>query len=88
MIQKLTCHADYVNGETVVGKWMLAFLTKREREILREAIHRPGVYRFDEIAEVAVGIVTGANKFFLVPNSVVKQYRCPEKFFLNNQGSR
>ncbi|MCK6625959.1 MAG: SAM-dependent methyltransferase [Anaerolineae bacterium] len=68
------CHADYANGETVAGKWMLAFLTKREREILREAIHRPGVYRFNEIAEVAVGIVTGANKFFLVPNNVVQQY--------------
>jgi adenine-specific DNA-methyltransferase len=68
------CHADYANGETVAGKWMLAFLTKREREILREVAHYPGIYRFDEIADVAVGIVTGANKFFLVPNNVVEYY--------------
>ncbi|GIK43260.1 MAG: DNA methyltransferase [Chloroflexota bacterium] len=68
------CQADYANGETVAGKWMLAFLSKREREILREATHYPDVYRFDKIADVAVGIVTGANKFFLVPNNIVKQY--------------
>lgn len=64
----------YANGETVAGKWMPALLTESEREVLQEAIHYPGVYRFNEIAEVAVGIVTGANKFFLVPDATVHRY--------------
>lgn len=68
------CQADYANGETIAGKWMMSFLTQREREILREVAHCSNVYRFAEIAEVAVGIVTGANKFFLVPNDVVAKH--------------
>ena len=66
--------AKYTNGETVKGKWMLALLTSAEREILSKAKANSDVYRFDDIADVAVGIVTGANDFFLVPDSIVKQY--------------
>ncbi len=66
--------AKYTNGETVKGKWMLALLTEAEREILIKAKANPDVYRFDDIAEVAVGIVTGANKFFLVPDETVERY--------------
>ena len=66
--------AKYTNGETVKGKWMLALLTSTERNVLIKAKEISGVYRFDDIAEVAVGIVTGANKFFLVTDDVVKQY--------------
>jgi adenine-specific DNA-methyltransferase len=66
--------ATYTNGDTVKGKWMLALLTKSEREVLSKAKNHPGIYRFNDIAEVAVGIVTGANKFFLVPDSIVNQY--------------
>ncbi len=66
--------AKYTNGETVKGKWMLALLSSAEREVLKKAKENSGVYYFDNIAEVAVGIVTGANKFFLVPDEIVKQY--------------
>jgi adenine-specific DNA-methyltransferase len=66
--------AKYTNGETVKGKWMLALLTSAEREVLSKAKANSGVYYFDDIAEVAVGIVTGANKFFLVPDEIIKQY--------------
>lgn len=66
--------AKYTNGETVKGKWMLALLTSDERDVLRRAKANSGVHYFDEIAEVAVGIVTGANKFFLVSDEIVKQY--------------
>jgi adenine-specific DNA-methyltransferase len=66
--------AKYTNGETVKGKWMLALLTSAERDALKKAKANSGVYLFDDILEVAVGIVTGANKFFLVPDEVVKQY--------------
>lgn len=66
--------AKYTNGETVKGKWMLALLTSAEREILKKARSNSGVYLFDDIADVAVGIVTGANKFFLVPDEIIEQY--------------
>ncbi|KAF0108695.1 MAG: putative modification methylase [Anaerolineaceae bacterium] len=66
--------AKYTNGETVKGKWMLALLTSAEREVLSKAKANSGVYHFDAVADVAVGIVTGANNFFLVPDSIVKQY--------------
>jgi adenine-specific DNA methylase len=66
--------AKYTNGETVKGKWMLALLTSAEREVLSKAKANSGVYCFDDIADVAVGIVTGANDFFLVPDAIVKQY--------------
>jgi adenine-specific DNA methylase len=35
---------------------------------------RPEVHRFGKIADVDVGIVTGANKFFLVDDETVKRY--------------
>jgi adenine-specific DNA-methyltransferase len=66
--------AKYTNGETVKGKWMLALLTSAERDVLKKARANSGVYLFDDIADVAVGIVTGANKFFLVPDEIIKQY--------------
>jgi len=67
-------NSNFVNGKVLVGKWMRALLTKHEREILEDVSERPEVYRFAQIAEVDVGIVTGANNFFLVPDDIVKEY--------------
>jgi adenine-specific DNA methylase len=65
--------AEYVSGDTITGKWMPALLTTRERTILKNALNLPFIHRFREIASVDVGIVTGANKFFLVPDRVVHE---------------
>lgn len=70
--------ANYTNGETVQGKWMTAFLNKGEYDLLQEARRNSKIYTFDDVADVAVGIVTGANKYFLVPDKVVKQYKLSE----------
>ncbi|MCI0691212.1 N-6 DNA methylase [candidate division KSB1 bacterium] len=69
---------EYLNGETIEGKWLQALLSKKERELLSSIKHRKDVFRFDSLAEVDVGIVTGANNFFLVSDEVV------EKFGLQN----
>lgn len=69
--------AEYINGETIEGKWLTALLDKTERALLSDLRHRKNVSRFDSLADVDVGIVTGANKFFLVSDEVV------EKFGLN-----
>jgi len=67
-------HSPYIPGREMNGKWMLALLTKTERELLAGLESHQRVRRFGEIASVDVGIVTGANKFFLVPDSVVEEY--------------
>jgi adenine-specific DNA-methyltransferase len=63
-----------INGKTVEGKWTRALLTDKERSMLDSLLDHPEVHRFDEVAEVDVGIVTGANKFFLVTDEVVDRY--------------
>lgn len=64
-----------MNGRTVEGKWTRALLTSGERRLLDGLQERPDVHRFDEIAHVDVGIVTGANKFFLVPDETVERFK-------------
>lgn len=63
-----------MNGKTVVGKWTRALLTPGELGLLDTLCERPDVHRFDQIAEVDVGIVTGANKFFLVSDETVERF--------------
>jgi adenine-specific DNA methylase len=66
--------ADGVAMETGPGKWMLALLSANERRLIRGLDALPTVARFDDLANVQVGIVTGANKFFLVDDEVVQAY--------------
>ena len=67
-----------MNGKTVEGKWTRALLTASERRLLDQLCERPDVHRFDQIAEVDVGIITGANKFFLVPDETVERFGLQE----------
>lgn len=66
--------ASYTNGEVVKGKWMSALLTQKERDLLKAVYSHRDVHKFTDVAKVDVGIVTGANKFFLVPDEVVSEY--------------
>jgi adenine-specific DNA-methyltransferase len=66
--------ATRINGKTVEGKWTRALLTSTERSLVDSLTEHKQVYRFDDIAEVDVGIVTGANKFFLVHDETVSKY--------------
>ena len=56
------------------GKWMLTLLSRKEQKLIQRLERNDRIRRFTEIATVDVGIVTGANKFFLVPDAVVEQY--------------
>lgn len=64
--------ACFINGKTVAGKWTRALLTKKELELLDALVEQESVFRFSEIASVDVGLVTGANDFFLVGDDTVK----------------
>lgn len=63
-----------INGKTVEGKWTRALLDIETRSLFDELAEHNEVHRFDDIAQVDVGIVTGANKFFLVPDDIVERY--------------
>lgn len=64
-----------INGKTVQGKWTRALLDLETRSLFDELAMHDAVHRFEDIAQVDVGIVTGANKFFLVTNDVVREYK-------------
>jgi adenine-specific DNA methylase len=64
-----------INGKTVQGKWTRALLDVETRSLIDEIANHEEVHRFSDIAKVDVGIVTGANKFFLVADEVVKHHR-------------
>lgn len=63
-----------INGETVSGKWTKALLEHDELALVNRIKNHPNVYKFTDLADVDVGIVTGANKFFLVERSVVDEF--------------
>ncbi|MCL1886725.1 MAG: N-6 DNA methylase [Betaproteobacteria bacterium] len=64
-----------INGKTVQGKWTRALLDQETLALFDELAQHEAVHQFKDIAEVYVGIVTGANKFFLVPDEVVENYK-------------
>lgn len=63
-----------INGKTVAGKWTRALLDSETRQLLDELDTHPDIHRFNAVADVDVGIVTGANKFFLVTDDVVAKH--------------
>ena len=63
-----------INGKTVEGKWTSALLEPQTRSILGGLTELESIRRFDEVAQVDVGIVTGANKFFLVEDATVQKF--------------
>jgi adenine-specific DNA methylase len=72
--EKIFQTARYTNGTTIKGKWMGVFLNPEERSLLKQLRENDHVKTFDELASVDVGIVTGANKFFLVTDKVVNEF--------------
>ena len=65
---------NFINGKTVAGKWTRALLTKKELNIFDGIVSNASVHRFSEVARVDVGLVTGANKFFLVNDATVRKH--------------
>ena len=63
--------AERLNGKTVEGKWTRALLNTQTRDLIDELLEHPEVHRFDAVAHVDVGIVTGANKYFLVTDELI-----------------
>jgi adenine-specific DNA methylase len=62
--------ADFLAATELQGKWMGALLQSGERATLAALEKHPAIRRFGQVADVDVGIVTGANQFFLVSDAV------------------
>ena len=67
-------NAGYISGSALDRKWTYALLTKDEFDAYTRISKAKTVQKFKNLASVDVGIVTGANKFFLVPDAVVQEY--------------
>ena len=63
-----------INGKTIEGKWTRALLEPSTRSLIDGLATLKSIRRFAEIASVDVGIVTGANKFFLVTDETVQRF--------------
>ncbi len=72
--ERLYRSVSMVNGKTIEGKWTRALLDAGIRDLLYAIEENSAVQRFEDVAHVDVGIVTGANKFFLVPNKIVERF--------------
>lgn len=66
--------AEYIAGRSIKTKWTFALMSQDERDAFERVRRSKRVFLFKELADVDVGIVTGANKFFLVPNETVEKY--------------
>lgn len=73
--EKLYNSARIVPLQLLENKWTISFLSDSTISLLKELLKSPDVYQFNDIATVAVGIVTGANSFFLVSDSVAEEYQ-------------
>lgn len=58
-------------------KWTYYFLDANELALL-ESVRNSGMLTLSAFADVEVGITTGANNYFTVPDSVVKMYQLEE----------
>ncbi len=66
--------ARFVDREVSSDKWMDGLLTNQEREALTLVANHPSVKQFSDLATVQVGIVTGANSFFVVNRSLADEF--------------
>lgn len=57
------------------GDWMRALLTNEELELIERITAKSAVKNFIEIASVDIGIVTGANDFFVVDSETQRKYK-------------
>jgi adenine-specific DNA methylase len=71
---RLLAQADFAPAGHLNGKWMTLLLSGAERSLLSGLAEAAPFQRMDRLAEVDVGIVTGANKFFLVNDEALDHH--------------
>ncbi len=59
------------------GPWRLALLSRGTRAALSSVTHHDNVSQLGSIATVHIGVVTGANRFFILSDSDARAHRLP-----------
>lgn len=57
------------------NKWTFYFLSQEEIDFLENVAQEKNLLEINQYADVEVGITTGSNKYFTVPQSIVNLYR-------------
>lgn len=57
------------------NKWTFYFLSQEEIDFLENVAQEKNILEINHYADVEVGITTGSNKYFTVPQSIVNFYR-------------
>ena len=70
----LIAEANFVTGDILQEKWTYALLSPNELALLNAIKCFPQIHQFKEIAKVDVGVVTGANDYFLVSDETKNRY--------------
>jgi len=68
--KEVNLQAPKVIGEN--DKWNIYFLNQNEFEIYKKAVKNPQIIEFTKLADLRIGIVTGANKFFCINDQKLK----------------
>lgn len=71
-VSTLGCHSKTIDFRS--DKWTFYFLSQKEIDLL-EYVRKNNMPTISDFADVEVGITTGANGYFTVPQSVVRSYQ-------------
>ena len=60
------------------NKWTFYFLAQKEIDFIEKLLNQKKIQPLEKYAKVEVGMTTGFNKFFTVPQSIVEEYNLQE----------
>lgn len=75
-LQKKVIKETIIRKNKPLKKWSNAILSDTEISLLKEASNK--YIKIKELGDIAPGIVTGGNKYFILTEAQVNQYRCKE----------
>jgi len=84
-VEKLWLKTSTLAPIELKGKWTKLFLSPNELATLKRVLEAKKIVEFREIATANVGIVTGANSFFLVDDATVRKFQL-QKYVKNMFG--
>lgn len=71
-ISKLKCPEKKIDFQS--NKWTFYFLEQKEIDFIEKLLHEKRVLQLRSYVTVEVGMTTGSNSFFTVPQSTVKEF--------------
>ena len=76
-INKLKCPQKKIDFKS--NKWTFYFLNQKEIDFIEKLLHQKIIFPLRNYVTVEVGMTTGSNSFFTVPQSTINEY-CLEEY--------